>query len=201
MTTPSSCGRCHTCGGPILLILEINEWCPRDGQYQRPMSHGWTNPAPTAAEARPCSALSSPDEGAPPSAPGSDSCLFDGAVLIHRYSRQEAIEDGTLVDIPFAIREEFGIRFSLALTRAVWQEYVEVPDDLIGCQDRSGRLADVLTMFHHAARRCADNLLTFTVFVNNRADDQPASPGLLKAVVDAGDDGQGAITIMLPSES
>lgn len=35
------CGRCHSCGGPIRIVLDGEEWCQNCETYQRPISHGW----------------------------------------------------------------------------------------------------------------------------------------------------------------
>ena len=63
--------------------------------------------------------------------------------VISEYSRAQAIEDGVLVDVSETAREA-GIRFPLALTRAVWESCVEVPRNRKGqpvpCQDEPGRL-------------------------------------------------------------
>ena len=64
--------------------------------------------------------------------------------VISEYSRRTAIEDGVLVDVSTTAREA-GITFPVALTRAVWDRYVEVPEGLRG-QDERGRLWDVVYM-------------------------------------------------------
>jgi hypothetical protein len=103
--------------------------------------------------------------------------------------------------VPRTTHEEYGITFSVALTRAVWEEYVVVPSALKGVQDETGRLGDILLMFYLAARHCDESALIFEVLVQQTASDHPPLTVKLKAVVDAGDDGNGAITIMLPQES
>jgi len=67
--------------------------------------------------------------------------VFDESDLIHRYSRADAIADGVLVDVSTVAREA-GIKFPVALTRAVWERCVAVPPG-VACQDQSGRLWDV----------------------------------------------------------
>ena len=63
--------------------------------------------------------------------------------LISEYSRAQALDDGVLVDVSTTAREA-GIRFPMALTRAVWESCVEVPRNAKGqpvpCQDEQGRL-------------------------------------------------------------
>jgi hypothetical protein len=46
--------------------------------------------------------------------------------IISSYSRAQAIEDGVLVDVSDTSREA-GISFPVAMTRAVWDQYVAVP--------------------------------------------------------------------------
>ncbi len=68
--------------------------------------------------------------------------MFDDADLIHRYTRADAIRDGVLIDVS-AVAREAGIRYPVALTRAVWERCVAVPPGVL-CQDETGRLWDVL---------------------------------------------------------
>jgi uncharacterized Zn finger protein (UPF0148 family) len=46
-----NCGRCHTCGTKLRIVLDGEEWCPTCGQYRRYRSHGW---ARGVAEESPC---------------------------------------------------------------------------------------------------------------------------------------------------
>jgi hypothetical protein len=64
--------------------------------------------------------------------------MFDNADLIYRYTRAQAIADGVLVDVS-GIAQEAGIRFQVALTRAVWERCVTIPPGVI-CQDDTGCL-------------------------------------------------------------
>lgn len=68
--------------------------------------------------------------------------MFDDSDLIHVYTRAQAIEDGVLVDVTETAKEA-GIRYPVAITQAVWAEYVAVPDGVEG-QDENGRLWDIL---------------------------------------------------------
>lgn len=44
MTTPTThCGRCHTCGTRLILVLDGEEWCKTCGHYRRYRSHGWSS--------------------------------------------------------------------------------------------------------------------------------------------------------------
>src|ERR1041384_62970 len=85
--------------------------------------------------------------------------------VISSYSRQQAIEDGFLVDVS-TVAKEAGIKFPTALTNAVWAEYVEVPAG-VEAQDEQGRLWDILWMFRNAARHFDGDTLRFQLYVRN----------------------------------
>lgn len=119
-------------------------------------------------------------------------------ILIHSYSRREAIADGVLVDVSETAREA-GFRFPVALTHAAWATCVRVPDG-VSCQDEAGRLWDLLTMLRHACRSAARDASTlyFDVLVLN--DDTAPKPVRLKSVCGPDDDHSPCITVMLPEE-
>ncbi|MBX9787537.1 MAG: hypothetical protein K2Y37_01350 [Pirellulales bacterium] len=117
--------------------------------------------------------------------------------IISSYSRQHAIEDGVLIDVTGTAREA-GFRYPVALTRAVWTKYIEVPEG-VQAQDEAGRLWDILWMLSCAIRRHLDvDTLFFGLSVrnHNRLDELVT----LKAVCGAGDDLEPVITVMLPDE-
>lgn len=119
-------------------------------------------------------------------------------ILIHSYSRREAIADGVLVDVSETAREA-GFRFPVALTHAAWATCVCVPDG-VSCQDEAGRLWDLLNMLRHACRSAARDASTlyFDVLVLN--DDTGPKPVRLKSVCGPDDDHSPCITVMLPEE-
>jgi hypothetical protein len=72
--------------------------------------------------------------------------MFQESDVISSYSRAQAIEDGVLVDVSQSPEyRELRFRFPIALTRAVWENFVEVPKGVFG-QDVAGRLWDVLNV-------------------------------------------------------
>src|SRR5205823_9766242 len=83
--------------------------------------------------------------------PTEEQAVFENADLIHRYSRGDALRDGVLVDVSATAREA-GIRFPVALTRAVLERCVTIPPGVL-CQDEAGRLWDVCWMLACAIRR------------------------------------------------
>jgi hypothetical protein len=124
--------------------------------------------------------------------------IFENADLIHRYSRADAIRDGVLIDVSATAREA-GIRWPVALTRAVWECCVAVPPGL-ACQDEAGRLWDVVFLLRLAAGRSSGPEVRFGVHV--RGDNRKGTPPLvwLKAVCGPGDEGEPVVTIMLPAD-
>jgi hypothetical protein len=80
----------------------------------------------------------------------------------------------------------------------VWDEYVEVPEGVIG-QDWKGRLWDILFMFTTQARqaRKASEIL-FQLYARN--DNQRPRLVTLKAVCGPDDAGKPCVTIMTPAQ-
>jgi hypothetical protein len=125
--------------------------------------------------------------------------MFDDAELIHSYSRADALRDGVLIDVT-STAAEAGFRWPVALTRAVWETCVRVPEGAV-CQDEGGRLWDVLFLLLCAIRRSGGGrVIVFAVHLRN--DDREGTPPLvrLKAVRGPGDQGEPVLTVMLPDE-
>jgi hypothetical protein len=115
---------------------------------------------------------------------------------IHTYTRQQAIDDGFLVDVSNMAREA-GIVFPVAITRAAWDdcvEWAEADSKRQTYQDESGRLWDVLWMLRCAVKRGGSEI-RYQLY-------RGIKPRLvtLKAICGPGDDGEPVITIMLPEE-
>ncbi|HJT79458.1 MAG TPA: DUF6573 family protein [Gemmataceae bacterium] len=125
--------------------------------------------------------------------------MFDESDLIHRCTRAEALRDGVLIDVS-ATAKEAGIRYPVALTRAVWERCVAVPPGVL-YQDEAGRLWDVLWLLAGAVRRGGVGPeVRFGVHVRN--DNRERTPPLvrLKALCGPGDHGEPVVTVMLPDE-
>jgi hypothetical protein len=125
--------------------------------------------------------------------------FWDDAEVISVYTRAQALEDG-LVDVS-EMAKEAGIKFPVALTAAVYGQYVEVPEGITG-QDERGRLWDILWMFRCAAAKFDGSTLLFKLYVRNHTRERLGSRDLvtLKAVCGPGDTPDPVITIMLPEE-
>lgn len=127
---------------------------------------------------------------------------FDGAEVLHSYSRAQAIEDGVLVSLDAATLGEdmvaqAGWKVPAAMTRAMWDSYVEVPQG-VRAQDLRGRLWDILWMANMAARANRDtDRITFQwrcVTAKGRRLVEAV------AVIGPGDDPAPVLTFMLPGE-
>lgn len=117
--------------------------------------------------------------------------------VLYAYTRAHAIDDGVLVDVS-TMAKEAGIRYPVAVTRALWERHIAVPPRLKGLQDETGRLWDVLWMFRQAARRGGSEI-TFTVLFAEKCNMPPVKRPI-KAICGPGDDAEPTITLMLPDE-
>lgn len=117
--------------------------------------------------------------------------------LIHRYTRAQALADGILIDVTLTAREA-GLKYPVAVTRAVFEQYVRVPEG-VAAQDEAGRTWDILWMLRFAVARAPEgDMLLFALFVRN--DDTEPRPVKLKAICHPGDEGEPVITVLLPHE-
>ena len=147
--------------------------------------------------------------------------------MISVYTRQQAIEDGILVDCEQAPMGELHtqlLKWPLAMTASAFHRYVWPMDEeanLPPDQSLEGRFWDVIWMFHAAvkgkvsARRIDPCNLLFDFYCivadpapcSNERIDTTARSGpegmrqvTLKAVCGPGDDGEPVMTFMLPEE-
>lgn len=121
--------------------------------------------------------------------------------VISAYSREQAFEDGVLVDVTETAREA-GWKFPVALTQAVWNEYVKVPAKVKG-QDEMGRLWDIVYMSVMSVRAAkkkgkSGSMLLFMLYVRN--DNRKPKPVTLKLIVGPGDNLEPVVTILLTDE-
>lgn len=113
--------------------------------------------------------------------------FWEDAEVIHRYTREQAIADGVLVDVSATAREA-GFTVPVALTAAV-------SADLNHQGDREGRLWDLLWMGRLAARRGGQETLYTLIMPVGRKKRYTA-----KLHVGPGDTGEPVITILRPDE-
>jgi len=122
---------------------------------------------------------------------------MDDLEIIYSYTRQQAIEDGVLIDVSNTA-VEVGIKHPVAVTAALWIRYIE-PDAKLKPfgQSIEGRLWDVLWMFRVNAFICKDTVLYFDVYF---LMEKKLELVRLKAVCGPGDTLAPVVTIMLPGE-
>ena len=125
--------------------------------------------------------------------------LFEGAPVIFQYTREQAIEDGTLVDLTLWAKET-GFKIPVACTSAVWNGYIVPTDRIRGLgQSERGRAHDLLWMLFNAIRRngSTDRLFFEVIFLQT-----PHRRAIVKfkSVCGPGDQGEPVVTIMLPGE-
>lgn len=118
--------------------------------------------------------------------------------VISTYTRAQAIEDGTLVDVSEAMAEG-GVRFPVAMTREAYENVVGWNNaNRAAGQDESGRLWDVVTMMTRAMRRARGSVISFSVYrVPNTPRATKPRLQLLRATCGPGDCAAPVITIKL----
>lgn len=129
--------------------------------------------------------------------------------VIYAYTRRQAIEDGHLVAIEPGICREAGFNWPVAVTREVWDQYVQWPQGHKSLpQDEDGRLWDVLWMCRSAirdpslrVRTLSEQALVYQLYVVPFTG-HGKCPRLtyLKLVCGPGDDAEPVVTIMLPEQ-
>ena len=120
--------------------------------------------------------------------------------VIYSYTRAQAVADGVQVEVT-KTAQEAGIKSPMFLTRAVFDNYVAVPEGVTG-QDEAGRLWDVVWLTRFAIIRARPGVDRLPVALYVRNDNTRAK--LVKLIATCGaldiDDPQPAITVMMPDE-
>lgn len=130
---------------------------------------------------------------------------FEGAEIIHSYTRADMIRDGELVELPEGICREAGFRFPVGVTRSVWESCIHWPEDEAVGQDEAGRMWDVLWMARNAGLRARDaSRVEYQLHVVPRGA-EPRDDGMPPLVtlvlhIGPGDTPEPVITIMQPGE-
>ena len=120
--------------------------------------------------------------------------------VIYAYTRSQAVADGVQVEVT-KTAQEAGIKFPMFLTRAVFDNYVAVPEGVSG-QDEAGRLWDLVWMARFAILRSHGHTDRLPVALYVRNDNHRAKLVKLIAVCSALDidDPQPALTLMMADE-
>lgn len=125
--------------------------------------------------------------------------------VISSYTREQALKDGTLIELPEKLCKEAGVKIPVAVTDTLWA-YIN-PDYLseMPGQDLTGRLWDTLQMFVLKARKANTDRFKFEVtyrvktFIGYKFGYGPERVKIL-SVIGPGDEGEPVITLMLPGE-
>jgi len=122
--------------------------------------------------------------------------------VISVYTREQAIDDGVLVDVSETAREA-GFKVPVAVTVELWSMITTIPKAYPG-QDKKGRLWDVLYMAVLNAKRSSGSIINYKLTMHHEVENEKGKRILknleLKAVSGPGDKGEHVITIMLPYE-
>lgn len=138
--------------------------------------------------------------------------FWDDAPIISMYTRQQAIEDGVLVDVSERM-PEYHLRIPVALTRAVWDEYV-TPDTRSvswSAQSIEGRLHDTLFLLAGPLRYVLksqkwidkfnrDGQVTFYYKVGYVLKEKQNRTIQLKVVLSLDENYRPVVTVMKPGE-
>ena len=122
--------------------------------------------------------------------------------VISSYSRAQAIGDGCLVDVS-AVAKEAGIKFPVALTRAVFEDCVAWSAEdskRQAYQDESGRLWDVIWMLRCAIKNGGSEIKYSLYRIPKGGTGRKARLVTLKAICGPGDNAEPVITIMQLNE-
>ncbi|RKR92694.1 hypothetical protein BDK92_7172 [Micromonospora pisi] len=131
--------------------------------------------------------------------------MFTEDDIIHRYTRAQALADGTLIDAGPLAREA-GFRWPVALTAAAWADCVAWTDAdnkrKGAIQDETGRLWDVLNMARFAAARSGGGNRILFQLVRVPVAGKATRPRLVTLALMAGpgDNGEPVMVIGTPDE-
>ena len=126
--------------------------------------------------------------------------FWQDAELICSYSRQDAIEDGELIEVSDTAKS-VGIIFPTCVTRAVWTAIENIPPRFQGIQTVEARLWDVLYMLSLKIKLLQktgmeSNTIHYSLIMQHGRHTYCQ----LKAICGPGDTPAPVITIMLPDE-
>jgi hypothetical protein len=138
--------------------------------------------------------------------------MFGKDDIVFSYTRSDAIADGVLVDVTdytpegehVTLVRQAGFKIPVALTRAVYDSCVALPEEYEGLDDITGRLWDILFCMRMAAERNKQAAgVRFKVSVRDidgKHDSGTQRVHELVSVIGPGDDASPVITIMFPNE-
>ncbi|MBE7438159.1 MAG: hypothetical protein HS115_06845 [Spirochaetales bacterium] len=117
--------------------------------------------------------------------------------LIHMYTRQQAIDDGVLIDLTGTEIAKQHFKYPVALTQAVWG----LLEDAVESQERTSSVFGILhDIFYMSKVRFEELDETTRIFQVIIAGSHGRKKHTLKAVCGPGDEAEPVITIMLADE-
>ena len=112
------------------------------------------------------------------------------------YTRAQALEDGTLIDVS-PLAKECGFTYPVAVTDGVWSEWIVPPEEATD-QDETGRLWDLLNVLRYEIKKSkGGDRVDFKVLFNQGSK---RVYGEFYSLVGPGDDREPVITILLQGE-
>ena len=124
---------------------------------------------------------------------------WEGAEVIHSYSRAQALEDGFLIDLSVWAKEA-GFKFPLAVTQGVMSVLSPLPEIQAQGENLVGRVWDMLNILRHAIRTAKrTDEVHFAPLFTMQAGRKP-EPVQLWAKCGPGDMGEPVISVMLEGE-
>lgn len=118
--------------------------------------------------------------------------------IISSYSRKDALEDGTLVDVS-KLAKEVGFKFPVAFTSNLMGIVEDIPAKF-NYQSVEGRIRDILFIASIAAKTANGEQINFKVTVPHYRNNVLINTILLKGICSPGDNLEPVITIMLKDE-
>lgn len=119
---------------------------------------------------------------------------------IHTYSREDALNDGFLIDVT-ELAKEAGFKVPAAITLLAYEGGVRVDeDDKNDGQDETGRLWDILNVLGYMIRTSKDTIDNCILFAVVKRQHNKNVSITYKAIMGPGDNMEPVLTIMLPEE-
>lgn len=118
--------------------------------------------------------------------------------VVHTYTRQQALDDGVLIDVS-DLASEAGFSWPVAVTSRLFYQYIEPTSalDALG-QSAAGRLWDVFSVLRWKATGSNETTVSFKTWFLTGINHRELIH--LKAIAGPGDNGEPVITIMLREE-
>jgi Family of unknown function (DUF6573) len=125
--------------------------------------------------------------------------MFESSDIISTYTREEALNDGVLIDLSEKAKES-GFKVPFAVTDTLFNTYLNPSKELQEYgQSLNGRMYDMFFMLYLKAQKNKESMVLFTVLFLMHPDKEPEEVSL-KSIIGPGDTGEAVITIMMPNE-